>query len=101
MYDGIEFCRTGVPFNESTFEWAKEVAPIIHGLEEQSRKKVLEYIEGWDFDESTTRLLSVDLDEYGNSMSLHQRYVGDESWGDVVVTVVITNGEIVDVYGDD
>ena len=99
--DGIEFHVSQTPFNLAAFDWAREAATVIRLLDGQIRARVLECLEDWPCDKEKSEILSVDLDEYPVSKTLDISFVGDESWGDFGVTVIITDGSIVDVCGGD
>jgi hypothetical protein len=62
---------------------------------------VVECLQGWPGDPAKAEILHVDLDEYGASKTLILSLVGDETWGDFGVEVVIAGGKIVDAYGGD
>jgi len=99
--DGIEFNLSDVPFDQRAFDWAKEAVGIIRSLDAQIRAQVTECLEEWPCDKSKAEILSVDLDEYAESKTMDVAFVGDDSWGDFGVNVIITNGKIVDAYGGD
>lgn len=99
--DGIEFYLSGIPFDENAIGWAKEAAAVIHTLEPTMRARVLEFLEGWPCNKSEAKILCVDLDGYGTEKTFDVAYIGDDSWGDFGVNVIIANGEIVDVCGGD
>jgi hypothetical protein len=101
--DGVEFNLSGIPFNELAFDWAKDVLAVIRSLDDQIRARVRECLESWPCDKTKAEILSVsvDLDKFLESKTLKVAFVGDESWGDFGVEVIITDGRIVDVYGGD
>jgi hypothetical protein len=99
--DGIEFNLSGVPFDQRAFDWAKEAAAVIRSLDAPMRAQVMECVGDWPCDKSKAEILSVDLDEYAESKTMDVAFVGDDSWGDFGVNVIITNGKIVDAYGGD
>ena len=99
--DGIEFDLSGIPFDQRAFAWAKESSAQIRTLNEQIRARVMECLEGWPCDKTKAEILSVDLDEYAKSKTINIAFIGDESWGDFGVNVIITDGKIVDAYGGD
>src|SRR5215471_4559686 len=86
--DRIEFNVSGIPFNQAAFEWAKEGATTIRSLETAIRGRVVECL-GNSGNPAKAEILSVDLDEYTNSKTMNVAVVGDESWGDFGVNVVI------------
>jgi hypothetical protein len=98
--DSIEFNISGIPFNQAAFDWAKEGATTIGSLETEIRARVVKCL-GDSGDRTKAEILSVDLDDYTNSKTMNIAFVGDESWGDFGVNVVIANGKITDVYGGD
>ena len=99
--DGIEFNLSTVPFKEMAFDWAKEAAAIIRTLNSQMRDRVMRCLQDWPCDKTKAQILYVNLDEYGESKSMDVAFVGDDSWGDVGVNVIIADGKIVDAYGGD
>ena len=99
--DGIEFNLSGVPFDENAFEWAKQASAVIRALEGQIRARVVECLQSWPCDKTKAEILYVDLDEYGKSKTIDLAFVGDETWGDFGVNVIIIDGKIVDAYGVD
>jgi hypothetical protein len=100
-FDGVEFNLSGIPFNVAAFGWAREAAAIIRSQGSHIRSRVMECLEGWPCDEAKAEILSVDLDEYSDSKTFDIAFVGDESWGDFGVNVIIADGKIVDAYGGD
>jgi len=100
-HEGIEFNLSGVPFDEQAFGWAKEASTVLRTLDGQIRSRVTECLEGWPCDQAKAEILCVDLDEYGEGKTLDVAFVGDETWGDFGVNVIITEGKIVDAYGGD
>jgi hypothetical protein len=99
--EGIEFNVSGIPFNQSAFGWAKEACKAIHSLDDEIRARVVQCLEGWPCDKTKAEILSVDLDDYVESQTIDVAFVGDDSWGDFGVNVIITGGKIADVYGGD
>ena len=99
--DGIEFNLSSVPFDENAFEWAKQASAVIRALDGQIRARVFECLQSWPCDKTKAEILCVDLDEYGKSKTIDLAFVGDETWGDFGVNVIITDGKIVDAYGGD
>jgi hypothetical protein len=98
---GIPFWLSDPSFNEQAFAWAGEAVPVIKNLEDPIRKKVAECLEGWECDLKSAELLCVSLDDYDENQILELEYVGNDSWGDMGVTVIITRGKITDVHGGD
>jgi len=99
--DSLEFYLPGASFNESAFDWAKEAASVIRSLDDKIRVRVMKCLEGWPCDKSKAKISHVYLDKYQESQSLDLDFIGDESWGDFNVNVIIKNGQIVDAYGGD
>jgi hypothetical protein len=99
--DNIEFNLSGIPFDQRAFDWAKEACATIHSLEDEMRALVIQELEGWPCDKTKSEILSADLDDYAESQTMDIAFVGDESWGDFGVNVIITARRIVDVYGGD
>jgi hypothetical protein len=99
--EGIEFSLSGILFDENVFQWSKEASAIIQKLEGQIKVRVEECLEGWPCNKTSAKILVVNLDGYRESKSMDIAFVGDETWGDFGVNVIITNGQIEDVYGGD
>jgi len=99
--EGIKFQVSGNPFDRAAFGWAKEAASVIHSLDHQIQSRVAECLEDWPCDKRKAEILSADLDNYAASKTIYVAFVGDESWGDFGVNVIITDGKIVDAYGGD
>jgi len=99
--EGIQFWLSGIPFNEEAFAWAREALPVILKLEAPIRAKISACLEGWECDLRSAELLRVDLDDYAESKTMDLEYTGDDSWGDLGVNVIVTDGKIVDVLGGD
>jgi hypothetical protein len=99
--DGIEFNLSGIPFDQRAFDWAREACAAIHSLDDHMRSRVVQCLEGWPCDKTKAEILSVDLDDYAESQTIDVAFVGDDSWGDFGVNVIITDGKIADVYGGD
>ena len=97
--DGIEFNLSGVPFDENAFEWSRQAASVIRALEVEIRARANECI--WQGNKAALKILSVDLDDYQKSKTIDVAFIGDETWGDWGVNVIITDGKIVDAYGGD
>lgn len=99
--EGIEFGLSGVLFNEEAFNWARESVGTVRTLNDDIRNRVLSSLVGVPCNKSKARILCVNLDEYTNDKTLEVTFIGDESWGDLGIDVVITDGKIVGVYGGD
>jgi hypothetical protein len=99
--ESIEFNLSGIPFDENAFQWSKEASAIIRKLDNEIKGKVMECLEGWPCNKTTAKILVVNLNDYRESKSMDIAFVGDETWGDFGVNVIVTNGQIVDVYGGD
>jgi hypothetical protein len=100
-FGGLEFHIRGIPFNEAACEWAREVLPVIRKLDAEIRERVMECLQGWPCDKTKAEVLCVDLDDYGVAKTIDIAFVGDDSWGDFGINVIITDGKIVDAYGGD
>jgi len=101
QFEGIKFRISGSSFDPAAFDWAKEAASVIHSLDDEIRACVLKCLESWPCDKNKAEILSAGLDEYTESKTIGLVFVGDESWGDFGVCVIITDGKIVDAYGGD
>ena len=99
--DGIEFTLSGRSFDSRAFGWAREAISSIHCLESEIDKHVLNVLEGSSFDVATRHILSVSLDDYSSEGQLDIAYVGDDSWGDFGVNVIVANGKVIEAYGGD
>ena len=100
--EGIQFWLSGIPFNEHAFAWAREAVPVIKKLETSIRDKVAECLKEWDgVDARAAELLCVDLDDYAENRAMDLAYVGDDSWGDMGINIIITDGSITDAYSGD
>lgn len=100
-FDGIEFNVSGIPFNVAAFGWGREAAAAIRSQGGEIRSRVMQCLEDWPCNKAKAEILSVDLHDYANSKTFDVAFVGDESWGDFGVNVIITDGKIVDAYGGD
>ena len=98
---GIEFHLNGVPFDEAAFGWAREAANLIHTLRADIDSRVQSCLKDWPCDKTKADILTVSLDDYKASKTLDIAFLGDDSWGDYGVNVIITDGKIVDAYGGD
>jgi hypothetical protein len=99
--EGIEFSLSGTSFDENAFQWSKEASAIIHKLEAQIKGKVMECLKDLPYNKAAAKILVVNLDGYRESKSMDIAFVGDETWGDFGLNVVVTNSQIEDVYGGD
>jgi hypothetical protein len=99
--DGIEFNLVGIPFNEAAFDWARECSGVMRASHVEIRARVMEFLEDWPCDKTKAEVLCVDLNKFGESRTMEVAFVGDDSWGDLGVNLIITDGKIVDVYGGD
>jgi predicted butyrate kinase (DUF1464 family) len=99
--EGTDFSVSGVRFNEEAFGWATEAVATLRSLETVVRARVVECLGDWPCDKTKAQILSVNLDEYAESKTMDVAFIGDESWGDFGVNVIIKDGQIVDAYGGD
>ena len=99
--EGMEFNLSGRDFDNRAFTWAREVAASIKQLEPEIDRQVLEVLDGWPCDISKRRLLSVCLDNFASEGQFDLAFVGDDSWGDFGVDVIIADGKIIEAYGGD
>jgi hypothetical protein len=99
--DDVDFTCSGISFDTRVFGWADAALSVIRRLEEEIDKRVIKELEGWPCDVSKRELLCVALDAYTESRTLDLSYVGDDSWADFGVNVIIRDGVIEDSYGGD
>lgn len=101
VLEGVEFTLSGRDFDPAAFQWARTGLKDIQQLQPTLEDRVLEQLKGWPCNPATQRLLCVSLDDYASDHELDLAYVGDESWGDYGVNVILVDGNIVDVHGGD
>ena len=99
--DGTDFTLSGREFDIRTFAWAREAISLIRRMETEIERHVLEVLDGSPFDVTTRHILSVSLDDYSSAGNLDIAYVGDDSWGDFGVNVIVANGKVIEAYGGD
>lgn len=99
--DGTEFTISGRDFDNRAFTWARETAASIKQLKSEIDRQVLEVLYGWPCDVSTRRILSVCLDDFASERQAELAFVGDDSWGDFGVNVIIAGGKVIEAYGGD
>lgn len=99
--DGTEFTLSGRTFDSQAFSWARTVLADMRRLQSEIDQRVLQNLEGWPCDVATRQLLSVSLDDYASEGQIDLAFVGDDSWGDYGVNVILAGGEIVAAYGGD
>ena len=100
--EGIQFWLSDIPFDEHAFAWARETVPVIKRLEIPIRDRVIECLKEWDdVDVQSAELLCVDLDDYAENKAMDLAYIGGDSWGDLEINIIITDGQITDAYGGD
>jgi hypothetical protein len=99
--DGIEFYLPGLLLDESAFDWVKEAASTVDALDAEMRARVMDCLVEWPCDKTQARISCVYLDEYPGAKTINVDFLGDESWGDLGVHVIISDGKIVNAYGED
>lgn len=99
--EGIEFWLSGATFREAAFDWAGDAAATVRELADQIRPHVKEELDGCLADPRKAHISRIDLDEYPGAQTLSVEFVGDETWGDLGVEVVITRGVVVASYAGD
>jgi len=99
--DGTSFTLSGREFDSRAFTWAREAISSISRLESEIDRHVLEVLDGSPFDVATRHILSVRLDDYSTAGSFDIAYVGDDSWADFGVNVIVANGKVIEAYGGD
>jgi hypothetical protein len=70
-------------------------------LEAEIDRHVLEVLDGSPCNVATRHILSVSLDDYLSAGHLDIAYVGDDSWGDFGVNVIVANDKVIEAYGGD
>ena len=101
VLENVEFRVSGIPLNEAAFEWAAEALAVIRRLDASIQKAVAECLGEFEGDKTAAETFCVDLDGYPDSRTIALTFVGDDSWGDFGVVVIITDGQIIDSYGSD
>ena len=99
--DGTEFTLSGRTFDPQAFSWARTALADMRRLQPEIDQRVLQVLDGWPCDVATRELLSVSLDDYASEGPIDLGFVGDDSWGDFGVNVILADGKIVDAYGGD
>lgn len=99
--DGTEFTLSGRMFDPQAFTWARTALADMRRLQPEIDQRVLRVLDGWPCDTATRELLSVSLDDYASEGQINLAFVGDDSWGDFGVNVILAGGKIVDAYGGD
>lgn len=97
----MEFRLTGRDFDCRAFDWAREAILSIRQLDEQIDKHVLQELEGSPCDAAKRQLLAVSLDDFSPEGKIELAFVGDDSWGDFGVHVVLAGGKVLESYGGD
>ncbi|MCF7675115.1 MAG: hypothetical protein K9N23_22695 [Akkermansiaceae bacterium] len=99
--DGTEFTLSGRTFDPQAFAWARAALAEMTGLAAEIDQHVLQPLDGWPCEVASRRLLSIGLDDYANAGRIDLAYVGDDSWGDFGVNVILADGKVVEAYGGD
>jgi hypothetical protein len=99
--DGTEFTLSGRTFDSQAFSWAITALADMRRLQPEIDQRVLQVLDVWPCDVETRELLSVSLDDYASEGRFDLAFVGDDSWGDFGVNVILAGGKIVDAYGGD
>ena len=99
--DGTEFRLSGRDFDDRAFAWAREAILSIKQLKEEIDKHVFQELEGSPCDATTRALLTVSLDDYCSEGKMELAFVGDDSWGDFGVHVIVADGTVLESYGGD
>lgn len=99
--DATEFSLSGREFDSDAFAWAREAISSITRLDAEIDRHVLDVLDGWPCDVSTRHLLSVSLDDFASERQFNIAYVGDDSWGDFGVNVIVADGKVIEAYGGD
>ncbi len=96
MVDGIDFTYDHREFDQAVVGWARTAAPSIQEMTEAilaaGRAAVAHH--GGLLRAETAEILSADLSEYASDGYIGVAVVGDDSRGDLGVTVTLKDGEI-------
>ncbi|MCU0794690.1 MAG: hypothetical protein MUF31_02025 [Akkermansiaceae bacterium] len=100
--DGIDFTYGPRDLDLAIFEWARTLAPMVQQLKEPILAAARNSVSDWDkLRTESAEILSVDLSEYPSMGLASVDVTGDDSWGDLGVTVVLKNGQIIAVDSGD
>lgn len=100
--EGIDFTYEPRELDLGIFEWARTVAPIVHEFKEPILIAARDSVSCWDgLRTDAAEILSVDLSEYSSMGYVGVNVVGDDSWGDLGVTVTLKDGQIIAVDAGD
>jgi len=100
-HKGVEFSVSSSQLRDDTLIRADESLAIVRSLDRDLRKKVEEELADWPCDKSKTHVALIDLGDFVTPELIEVTLVGDESWGDLAVDVVVKEGEITDVIVGD
>lgn len=94
--EGIDFTYGPRELDLGIFEWARILAPVVQQLKDQILMAARDTVSGWDgLRTEAAEILSVDLSEYSSMGYAAVEVAGDESWGDLAVTVTLKDGQII------
>jgi hypothetical protein len=99
--ENIEFTLSGREIDPQAFQWAQAALLDIKRLLPEIDREVLKVLEDGPCNAAARELLSVSLDDYASEGQIDLAFVGDDSWGDFGVNVILADGKIVDAYGGD
>jgi hypothetical protein len=89
-------------FPPECVEWARAVAEFLPAHMPAVRDAVLNELKGWkEVNAQSTEMLPVSLDDYASSRTVTLDFYGDDTWGDLGVTVVLSSEKIVEVWSGD
>lgn len=95
--DGIDFTFDQLDFDHVVVGWAREAVSLIHQKSElilaAGRGAVADH--GPLLRADAAEILSADLSEYASAGYIGVEVIGDDSWGDMGVTVTLKDGEII------
>ncbi len=98
---GVSFTFAPRDFPTAAFEWGRAAIQDYERLRDEMEKHVMAQLDGWPCNKEAWCLLSVALDEYPTGGKMNFTFVGDDSWGDYGVSVIVVGGRIVAAYGWD
>lgn len=94
--EGIDFTYGPRELDFGIFEWARILAPVVQQLKDPILMAARDSVSGWDgLRTEAAEILSVDLSEYSSMGYAAVAVAGDESWGDLGVTVTLKDGQII------
>lgn len=90
----IEFTLAGRQFDRNAFGWARETSEWMTLLAKEIDQSVLSELEGFRGNIMSRQLLSVCLDDFAEKREAALAFVGDETWGDYGIDVILADGKV-------